>query len=237
MSDAVKDFQTTLQKRGYRLGRIDGWAGPSTARALDQMLTDMGFEVAVRGNRDSLTITPLMQRVPMEWTDENLPPWMRMTLAYIGLHEVRDNARLREFLASDDATLGDPAQFPWCGDLVQTPIRRTLRDEPFPGKVGQNPYLARNWLDFGESCEPGVGAVMIFWRGDRNGIYGHVAFYWGEDDRYYYVLGGNQSNTISITKIAKNRLLGARWPVSYSGDFLGPRFFEDPSLALSVNEA
>lgn len=238
MSDAVKEFQADLRRNGHSPGAIDGWAGAGTARALDDLLTRLGFDVAVRGNKDDLTVIPMpVQRIPVEWTDADLPPYMRLTLSYIGLHEVRDNAELRAFLASDGATLGDPAEFPWCGDLVQTPIRRTLHNEPFTGKVGENPYLARNWLDFGEACEPGVGAVLIFWRGKRDGLYGHVAFYWGEDDDFYYVLGGNQSNSISITKIRKDRLLGARWPASYSGPFLGPRFFSDPSLALSVNEA
>jgi uncharacterized protein (TIGR02594 family) len=237
MSEAVKHFQAALKTRGFDPGAIDGWAGRGTAQALDRLLSDLGFEVAVRGDKTRLIITPLAEQLPVIWTDADLPPWMRLTLSYIGLHEVRDNEELREFLASDGATLGDPAEYPWCGDLVQTPIRRMLPNEPFPGKVGENPYLARNWLDFGEPCEPGVGAVVVFWRGDRNGIYGHVAYYWGEDDDHFYVLGGNQSNTISITKIARGRLLGARWPTTYDGQFLGPRRFEDPELALSVNEA
>lgn len=237
MSDAVKQFQIVLKTRGFDPGAIDGWAGQDTARAFDRLLTDLGFEVVVRGDRTNLTVTPLAEQTPVNWTDEDLPPWMRLTLSYIGLHEVRDNEELREFLVSDGSTLGDPAEYPWCGDLAQTPIRLTLPNEPFPGRVGENPYLARNWLDFGKPCDPGVGAILVFYRGDPDGIYGHVGFYWGEDDHHFYVLGGNQSNSVSITKIARGRLLGARWPETYQGDFLGPRLFEDPELALSVNEA
>ena len=36
----------------------------------------------------------------------------------------------------------------------------------------------------------------------------------GHDKTYWHVLGGNQSNAVTITKIAKKRQEGAlRWPV------------------------
>lgn len=237
MSNAVKNFQATLKTRGFNPGRIDGWAGGNTAQALDALLTELGFDVVVRGEKDFLTIIPMAEEIPAGWTDPDLPPWMRMAMSYIGLHEVRDNAALRAFLSSDGSTLGDPAKLPWCGDLVHTPLRRTLPNEPFRGRLGQNPYLARNWMEFGSAVEPGVGAILVFWRGDRNGPYGHVGFYWGEDASAYYVLGGNQANTISITRIAKDRLLGARWPTTYPGPTLGPRTTDAAGVELSTNEA
>ena len=53
---------------------------------------------------------------------------------------------------------------------------------------------------------------MVFWRGSRTCISGQVAFYVGEDASTIHVLGGNQSNQISVTRMAKDRFLGARWP-------------------------
>ncbi len=44
------------------------------------------------------------------------------------------------------------------------------------------------------------------------GSSGHVGFYYSEDDEDFQVLGGNQRDRISITSIAKGRLLGARLP-------------------------
>lgn len=237
MSEAVKAFQKQLAAQGFDAGRPDGWAGRNTADALDDLLTSLGFEVAVTGNRTRLTVTPVHKAVAVEDTDPDLPSWMRLTLAYVGLHEVRDNAPLREFLLSDGGTIGDPSHFPWCGDLVHTAIRRTLPEEPIEGRVRENPYLARNWLAFGESCAPGVGAVLVFHRGNPRSIYGHVGFYWGEDEAHYYVLGGNQSNSISITRIAKNRLLGARWPSSADRAPGQSRYVDDPSIRFSINEA
>ena len=100
---------------------------------------------------------------------------------------------------------------PWCGDFVETCIRMALPDEPLLGALGTNPYWARNWLLFGQETKPVTGAVLIFERGSG----GHVGFAVGQDDTHFYVLGGNQSDAVSIARIAKSRLLGARWPAAY----------------------
>lgn len=135
-------------------------------------------------------------------------PWMDEARRKMGLHERRDNSVLRRWLRSDGKTLGDPAKLPWCGDFVETCIALTLPDEDLPA----NPYGARNWMQFGIPVRPQVGAILVFWRGRRDGWQGHVGFYVGEDDGHYHVLGGNQSNAVTVTRIAKSRLLGARWP-------------------------
>lgn len=53
---------------------------------------------------------------------------------------------------------------------------------------------------------------MVFWRGKKSGWSGHVGFYVSEDSGTYHILGGNQSNAVTITKVRKGRFLGARWP-------------------------
>lgn len=138
------------------------------------------------------------------------PAWYADVYKRKGAHEVRNKKTLMSYLRSDGRTLGDPSKLPWCGDLVETAIRLALPKE----KVPANPYLARNWLKWGVKCQPTLGCVMVFDGGKRPPPSGHVCFYAGEDDYYFYVLGGNQSNSISIMKIAKSRLLGARWPLS-----------------------
>ena len=59
--------------------------------------------------------------------------------------------------------------------------------------------------------QPIIGAVLIFERGTG----GHVGFAIGQDDANFYVLGGNQSDAVTIARIAKSRLLGARFPTTY----------------------
>lgn len=139
------------------------------------------------------------------------PKWYEIAKSQMGLHEDKDNGPLSKWLRSDGYALGDPSELPWCGDFVETSIRLALPNEKIPEKQ----YLARSWLNFGvELKEPVIGAVVVFWRKDRNGPYGHVGFYAGEDGDYIHVLGGNQSDTVSITKLSKHRLLGYRWPSS-----------------------
>lgn len=138
-------------------------------------------------------------------------PWITEGKKVFGLHEARDKAELTAWLASDGQRLGDTEKLPWCGDYTETAIKNSLPDEPFTGAVGKNPYWARNWLKFGEEVPPCYGAIIVFSRG--NG--GHVGFVVGEDGTDYYVLGGNQSNMVSVTRITKGRFLGCRWPLTY----------------------
>ena len=37
----------------------------------------------------------------------------------------------------------------------------------------------------------------------------------GQDDTHFFVLGGNQSDAVTFARIAKSRLLGARWPATF----------------------
>ena len=138
-------------------------------------------------------------------------PWITEVKKVFGLHESRDKEALMAWLISDGQRLGDTEKLPWCGDCTETAIKNSLPDEPFEGAVGKNPYWARNWLKWGVDCPPNYGAVVVFSRG--NG--GHVGFVVGEDDTDYYVLGGNQSNMVNITRISKSRKLGFRWPQTY----------------------
>lgn len=55
---------------------------------------------------------------------------------------------------------------------------------------------------------------MVFWRDAITSGKGHVGFYAGEDKTAYRILGGNQSNSVSLAWIAKDRLLASRWPAT-----------------------
>lgn len=158
-------------------------------------------------------------------------PWISAMKAVYGLHEVRDKARLQQWLKSDGKTLGDPAALPWCGDAVETAIRLALPGEPLPGALGQNPYYARNWGLFGHEAK-GYGSIGVFERGPTSG---HVGFLVGEDKDCYHVLGGNQSDSIGVTRIVKARLLHARWPDTWD-DPPKPLPQKTASLPVSVNE-
>lgn len=81
---------------------------------------------------------------------------------------------------------------------------------------------------------PMLGDTLVF---KRDGG-AHVGLYIGEDDNYYHVAGGNQSNQYSVVRIAKNRLSAARRP-SYSVGTPASvkRIFLSATGAVSENES
>ena len=99
-------------------------------------------------------------------------------------------------------------EIPWCGLFIAHCCHAAGLD------VVERPLWALNWAKYGNKVdEPMLGDILTF---KRNGG-GHVGIYVGEDDRYYHVLGGNQNNSVSVSRIAKSRLHQARrtaWKVA-----------------------
>lgn len=197
----VRLFQVRAAMHGFYDGAVDGDPGPATMRALDAVLPALKPEVGRRA------------------------PWIEVGMEALGWHEVRDKARLRKWLLSDGRTLGDPQKLPWCGDFAETCMRLGLPMEVFTGPLEENPYWARNWLHLGMRLEePALWCVAVF---KRAGGGGHVGFLTGQDETHWHVFGGNQSNSVSITRIAKGEELGFRWPKTYDGPRL-PLPMKDP---------
>lgn len=117
---------------------------------------------------------------------------------------------------------------PWCGLFVAwVMVRNGI--EPV-----EQPLWAQNWNKFGKKlAEPAFGAVMVF---KREGG-GHVGFYVGEDTHNYHILGGNQSDAVSITKVAKNRCIGFRWPPGMDKFLVKGRITGSIPGKVSQNEA
>ena len=189
--DPIRLIQRGLEDLGHSPGTPDGLWGPRTARALKALLAAKGRPAPAAPPR------PL--------------PWITEARSALGRHEARDRSWLMDWLMRDGRSLGDPARNPWCGDFVETCIRVALPEEPLLGALGANPYWARNWLLFGEEVEPVPCAVLVFSRGSG----GHVGFAVGQDETHFYVLGGNQSDAVTVARLARSRLLGARWPVTF----------------------
>jgi len=159
-------------------------------------------------------------------------PWIVEGKKVFGFHEKYDKQALTNWLKSDGTRLGDTEKLPWCGDFTETAIKNSLPNEPFPGPLGENPYWARNWLYFGVKTPVVYGCVVVFSRGSG----GHVAFAVGIDDNSFYCLGGNQSNRVSITRIDRGRLLGARWPQTYENPRRGLKRMSPNGIPKTTNE-
>ena len=102
-----------------------------------------------------------------------------------------DALRLKDYKADS---------IPWCGLFIA--YLALLTNKPIPNA----PLWALAWSKWGEACEPELGCVLVF---TRNGG-GHVGLYVGEDLECFHVLGGNQGDSVSITRIKKSRLTASR---------------------------
>ena len=92
-------------------------------------------------------------------------------------------------------------EIPWCGLFIAYACHKAGVD------VIDKPLWALSWAKWGtEVKEPMLGDILTF---KRDGG-GHVGIYVGEDQDCYHVLGGNQGNAVSVTRILKSRLYKAR---------------------------
>jgi len=73
---------------------------------------------------------------------------------------------------------------------------------------------ARSFEGYGEETfYPNAGDIVVLWRIEPDGPYGHVGFFIREKDGYIYMLSGNQNNEVNIDKYPLARKLTYRKPV------------------------
>jgi uncharacterized protein (TIGR02594 family) len=159
-----------------------------------------------------------------------LPKLVSKAIDLIGTSEIpgpKSNATIIKW-AKDVGVGYNDDDIAWCGLFVAYVVKKT-------GRVPvTNPLWARNWAKWGVKSEkPELGDILVFSRGTG----GHVGFYVAEDNTAYYVLGGNQGNTVSIVRIAKNRLLAARRPIYNEKPASVKSYVIDGEGELSTNEA
>lgn len=155
------------------------------------------------------------------------PAWMVTAREYIGLREIpgpEHNRTIGLWLARLKAWWRDD-ETPWCGAFVGHCVQTAGLEVPAAW------YRARAWANYGVPTDPGMGAILVF---SRQGG-GHVGFYAGEDKQAFRVLGGNQSDGVSVTRILKLRLLAARWPAGVP--LSASRRIVGVEGSLSTNEA
>jgi uncharacterized protein (TIGR02594 family) len=207
----VLKIQRALKSQGYDPGPLDGIWGRLTMAAVQAFQTKNGLPDTGVVTEDTeakimANARPAASR-GLVWLDE--------ARRLMGTKEVQGSGS-NPIILQWASSLGIPYggdDIPWCGLFVAHCIGATLPTEALP----TNPLGARNWIKLGNSCRPVEGAVMVFWRESKASGKGHVGFYIGEDDDAYLILGGNQSDKVGKARVAKDRLIGARWPKSADG--------------------
>lgn len=137
------------------------------------------------------------------------PAWLDEAWRETGVREVSgaaSNARILQFYRDvGHATITSDA-VAWCAAFLGACLERA-------GFASTRSLLARSYLDWGTPLRtPKLGAVAVLSRGSDPGQ-GHVGFVVGATADHIYLLGGNQSDAVSVQPFEMSRLLGLRWPV------------------------
>lgn len=159
-----------------------------------------------------------MSNLPAEyqWLEKlrGLPLTIRLALAEYGTREVVGKGSSKTIIGWRDElnqagikiTGYSDDDIPWCG-LFAAIV--TYRRKKIAAEVVKEPLWARNWAKYGHHVSTAMlGDILVFQRGSG----GHVGFYIAEDRTAYHVLGGNQSNAVTIARVAKNRCIAVRRP-------------------------
>lgn len=138
---------------------------------------------------------------------KNLPPWILIALAELGVAEVpgeKNNPRVLEYHGT--TSLKATADFvPWCSAFVCWVMECSKIDSTRSAS-------ARSWAGWGQTlAKPKLGAIAVLERGNQS-WQGHVGFVIDTDATKVYVLGGNQGDRVSVAAFQKSTVISYRWP-------------------------
>lgn len=208
----IREIQTRLKVHGFDPGPIDGILGTNTTLAI------IAFKVS-KGLAPRAYVGPITEgELRKEPSSKPAPPavpgepvWLRRARQEIGVSEIagrQHNARILSYAERAKLFWNDD-ETPWCASFVGS----CLEDA---GIKSTRSGLARSYENWGQPCGAIPGAIVVFWRGSRSSIYGHVGFVTGRDQHgNIMVLGGNQSDAVNIKPFSTDRVVGYRWPAGF----------------------
>jgi len=126
-------------------------------------------------------------------------------IQFLDYTEKENRSELREL------TGVDPVRVEWCAAFANAILEKS---ELPSNKDHKYPLTARAFLDWGQAVEePKLGDIVVFPRGNSSWK-GHVGFYVKEQTidgvLYYYILGGNQKNSVRVDLYRADKALGIR---------------------------
>ena len=140
----------------------------------------------------------------------NQPPWMPYAWADIGQHEIAGsgtNPRIAAYfrLAGHPEITDDETA--WCAAFVGACLEQAeIRSS--------RSLAARSYLAWGiAAAKPEIGCITVLSRGGDPSL-GHVGFLVGLTETHVQLLGGNQSDSVSVATFDRSRVVGFRLPAS-----------------------
>ncbi len=149
--------------------------------------------------------------MPDEEPSRGEPTWLQLARHEIGVKEIvgpQHNPLVLGYFRDAGFPEINDDETAWCAGFANAMLQRA-------GYSGSKALAARSFLTWGKAVrKPYPGCIAVFSRGDPRSWQGHVGFYVGETAGTIKVLGGNQSNQVSIADQPRDRLLGYRAPVT-----------------------
>lgn len=149
--------------------------------------------------------------------------WLEVARRELGIHETpgpKATERITEYLKTTTVPKGmsESDETPWCAAFVNWCMIQA-------GVHGTNSAMAASWRSFGVPCEPKPGAVVVIQQkvqgkdpatGSTSGM--HVGFFLEQDAGGVVLLGGNQHDSVKISRFPSSAYLvkAYRWPVQSS---------------------
>lgn len=237
LKDDVRRLQQQLRRWGYSIP-TDGQFGPRTDAIVRDFQRKRGLGVdgiVGRGTWSALLVAdarnvggtfvdPHVDTPPLEDAPApnpaptapggTVPAWMNIAKKETGTSEVRGrsaNPRIIAYHAATDLRARSD-EVAWCSSFVNWCMKQC-------GIRGTNSAAAASWKKWGNATTARYGAVAVVYnagmaRSSMTTTGNHVAFLVEETRTHYVLLGGNQSNSVKVSRYpkAKWKLLALRWP-------------------------
>ena len=140
---------------------------------------------------------------------------LKVALSQYGITETKgdiDNPEVMKYYHETGRTWVNHDETPWCDAFMDwCAMKVGLKFSPG--------LLARGWLDIGTEVKPEdvdalaleVPIIVVFWRKEKGGIYGHIGLFIRRNDRSVWTLGGNQGiGQVNIRGYQEYKVLGYR---------------------------
>ncbi len=162
------------------------------------------------------------------------PAWLAIAESHIGTTEL-------------PGTGSNPTIMGWAAKVLTGWVKTFFTDDDIPWCAlfvnacldavdlkGTNSLAALSFADWGRPLgKPVLGALMVFQRPGGH----HAGFYVGQSATHYRILGGNQSNSVNLAWLAKDRLIAIRWPRCCPIPDDGPILLTANGEPISIDEA
>ena len=121
-----------------------------------------------------------------------------------GIIGEKDNPEVMKYFHETGYIFTDHDETPWCAAFLNWVLKKCNIETP-------NKLNARSFLEIGqESTSPVLGDIVVLWRIDKDGPYGHCGIFVRKVGNILYILGGNEDNTVKIKGYSADQLLGYR---------------------------